>query len=208
MGGLINDWKSFHDPMNVISRPAQMGPLWMEARHISGMPINDHIWMKDPPGSSYPACIAVKCAELQSAAAGELYLRSLREAVMLHGQNIGKQEILVDVAENLAAQAPLIFDVVRFTEDLNEEAARAAFREDLRNVRYHNISRFPTLTLRRPQQKGVMIVGFRPYDVLQDALKQVAPEMKPSRDITDKESYEAYWANITESELNLVFYNV
>src|SRR6478609_7542743 len=71
MGGLLADWEKYNDPMNAVSRPSQMGPLWFEAKYISGMPIREHIWHKDPPASSYPACIAVKCAALQSAAAEE-----------------------------------------------------------------------------------------------------------------------------------------
>jgi predicted DsbA family dithiol-disulfide isomerase len=200
MGGLISDWKSFHDPMNVISRPVQMGPLWMEARHLSGMKIQDRIWMEDPPASSYPACIAVKCAELQSAAAGEKYLRALREAVMLHGQNIAGQEVLLQVAETLALQVPLIFDVVKFAEDLSVGAGRAAFRKDLQNVRYHNIGRFPSLTL-RTQKTGVIIVGYRPYNVLLEALAQVAPDLQPVQPLKDMDDYASYWSSITEREL-------
>src|SRR4051812_40504790 len=78
LGGLLQSWEAFNDPINAINRPLQMGPLWFQAKHISGMPVYDRIWIEDPPSSSYPACLAVKCAGLQSAQAEEVYLRRIR----------------------------------------------------------------------------------------------------------------------------------
>ncbi len=71
MGGLIPSWKNFHDEVNSVTRPVQLGPVWMHAGQIANMPINHLVWMKDPPASSYPARIDVKCAQLQAAALGE-----------------------------------------------------------------------------------------------------------------------------------------
>ena len=99
MGGMLPSWKNFHDEVNSVSRPVQMGPVWMHASQISGMPMDTRIWMEDAPASSYPACIAFKGAELQVAAVAELYLRLVREAIMLDGKNIAKQNVLIDIAE-------------------------------------------------------------------------------------------------------------
>src|SRR5690606_12765756 len=66
LGGMLPDWKSYNDPINTVSRPIQMGPVWTDASHLSGMPIDSLLWFYNPPESSYPACIAVKCAQLQS----------------------------------------------------------------------------------------------------------------------------------------------
>src|SRR5438309_9692359 len=52
-GGLLPGWNQFTDGLNSVSRPAQMGPIWMEAAHISGMPINNQVWIRNPPASSY-----------------------------------------------------------------------------------------------------------------------------------------------------------
>src|SRR5687768_15102586 len=51
MGGLIPSWKNFNDVTNFVSRPIQMGPVWMEASHNSGMKIESSIWAEDPPAS-------------------------------------------------------------------------------------------------------------------------------------------------------------
>ncbi|NJK94621.1 MAG: hypothetical protein HC905_06580 [Bacteroidales bacterium] len=82
MGVMIPDWNSFSDPLNDISRPAQMGPLWMQVKHTTGAEIDANLWMEDPPESSFAPCLAVKCAALQSPAAEDVLLTLLRKAVM------------------------------------------------------------------------------------------------------------------------------
>jgi len=162
MGGLLADWNTYNDPMNSVSRPSQMGPIWMEAKYVSGVRLDDRIWLRDPPASSYPACIAVKCAELQSAPAGELYLQCLREAVMLQGRNIAKPAVLLEVAHELASRAPGVFDEGQFVHHWDQHAGLEGFRNDLQLLRYHQISRFPTLTIRHSNGRGVMIVDIGP----------------------------------------------
>jgi putative protein-disulfide isomerase len=105
MAGMLPSWDAYHDTLNAVTRPVQMGPVWMHARQMSGVPINDRIWITDPPASSYPACIAVKCAEMQSRMLGEKYLYKLREAVMMNGQNIAKTEVLQSIATTLSSEA-------------------------------------------------------------------------------------------------------
>src|SRR4051794_14473222 len=57
MCGLLPGWKNYHDSVNAVSRPMQMGPVWMHAAQLSGMPVQPNIWITDPPSSSYPACL-------------------------------------------------------------------------------------------------------------------------------------------------------
>ena len=80
MGGLLPSWNQYQDSLNAISRPAQMGPVWMQASELTGVPMPHRIWVENPPVSSYPACIAVKCAMLQSPVLGELYFHYVQEA--------------------------------------------------------------------------------------------------------------------------------
>jgi putative protein-disulfide isomerase len=176
MAGMIADWDSYNDPLNMVSRPVQMGPMWRQAQHLSGMPIDDRIWVEDPPTSSYPACIAIKAAELQSAEAADLYLGRLRHAVMTQRRNIARREVLLEVANEAAAAAPDRLDVGRLRDDLEGTAARDGLREDIKEARYRGIGRFPTLTLRHPSGAGVMVVGYRPYEVLRAAIARLAPD--------------------------------
>ena len=181
MAGMIADWGSYSDPLNSVSRPLQMGPIWREAQHLAGVAVDDRIWVEDPPASSYPACLAVKAAELQSADAADLYLRRLREAVMTQRCNIARREVLVELAEELAAAAPDRLDAERLGRDLDGQAARDALREDIKEARYRGIGRFPTLTLRPPGGTGILLVGYRPYEALLCALARIAPDLASVR---------------------------
>lgn len=172
MGGLIPDWKDFSDPLNSIHKPAQMGPMWMQASHLTGRPIEDLIWIKDPPSSSYPACMAVKTAQLQSKEAGKQMLYWLSKSVMEEGKNIARTEVIAEVAEQLDDAQPELFDRDLFEKQYNGEECRQSFRKDLNQVKLNKIGRFPTLTL-SCGSKGIMITGYRPYEALLDAVKQV-----------------------------------
>ncbi|GAA0548382.1 DsbA family protein [Chitinophaga japonensis] len=173
MGGLLADWKAYHDTMNAVSKPLQMGPLWMQARQVSGQPLNDRIWFLDPPASSYPACLAVKCAGLQSARAEHLYLYYARNAVMAAGRNIAKKAVLLEAAADLETAHPGTLDLQRFEADLQQDAALALFRQDLQEVSYRNITRFPTLVIHSAGKKSVMMTGYRPYEALAQLLAQL-----------------------------------
>ena len=174
--GLLPDWKSYNDPINSVSRPAQMGPVWMQASHVSGVPIKSELWITDPPVSSYPACIAVKCAELQSRSFGEQYLQLAREAVMLNLQNISKQEVLVNIAENLAKTNPG-FTVQRFEDDLVNGAGLEAFRADWNAAQMQRIDRYPTLIFKRKNHRSILFSGYTPYESLLQAFRQIAPDL-------------------------------
>jgi putative protein-disulfide isomerase len=165
MGGLLPGWSQFADNQNSIMRPAQMGPLWMQAGEMLQMKIAHRIWVEDPPASSYPACIAVKCAELQSTEAGRHYLHLTREAVMEHGLNIAHREVLEVVASSVANNIKQ-FSFSQFIRDMENERGMDAFRKDLQEVKYRNINRFPTLVIQRPSSPGLMVTGFRPVEVL------------------------------------------
>ena len=175
MGGLIPDWTEFSDPLNSIHKPAQMGPMWMQAGHLTGRPIDDMIWISDPPSSSYPACIAVKTAQLQSPEAGKQLLFTLSEAVMANRKNIAKTDVIAEVAEDLSKNQPEVFDFGRFKEEYNGDLSRDAFRQDLQKVKLNKIGRFPTLTISSGNEQGVIITGYRPYDALLEAVRQVVP---------------------------------
>ncbi|MCT7995769.1 DsbA family protein [Laspinema olomoucense] len=199
MGGLLRDWQQFSDPLNDISRPVQMGPVWIQVRHLTGMPINEGIWVKNPPTSSYPACIAVKAASQQGPDVGESYLRRLREAVMLEGRNIAQREVLLELGAELNPE--LGFDGDRFERDLDHPDSMEAFRQDLKEMRYCGIARFPSIMLRPNSGRSLLMMGYRPYSVLRDAITQIAPDLEPQRSVTDAISYLTHWETITVPEV-------
>jgi len=172
MGGLIKDWKSYNDPFNDVSRPAQMGPLWMHASEVTSAKINYTVWNQDPPSTSYPACLAVKCAALQCIEAEEIFLHILRHGIMVRGYNISNEKVILSLAKETALRSPAIFDYSRFESDWKNQNGNDSFRKDLEKCAYHKIGRFPTLTF-TSRDKGLIIVGYRPYDVLEWTLNQL-----------------------------------
>ncbi len=198
MGGLLSDWNNFNDSINSVSRPIQMGPVWAEAKHISGMPVYDRIWMSDPPATSYTACVAVKCAGLQSTNAEEKFLRKCREELMINGVNIARQSSLFSIAEKLAAELD-DFSADKFKQDYQSGAGAEAFKDDLKEVRFKNINRFPTLKLNNKSGKAILLSGYKSYK----SLKKVFNELLhlPSGILIKQEDYQNYFGCLMEREI-------
>jgi predicted DsbA family dithiol-disulfide isomerase len=170
MGGMIPHWQSYNDPLNSVSKPIQMGPIWMHASEVTQVKMKYSIWHEDPPSSSYPASIAVKTARIQSKQAAEKYLYESRRTMMDDGMNISKPEVLLAVAKSLDGND---LDYTTFEKDWNEGNGKEAFRQDLQKAKYHSIGRFPTLTFQNSEGKGVLITGYRPHDELEKAFDHV-----------------------------------
>lgn len=201
VGVLIRDWKTFRDPINDVHRPVQMGPVWIHCGVVTGMPVQPTIWVHDPPHSSWPACLAVRTAGLQSPSAADLYLRRLRESVMAEGQNIGRDDVLVAIARSLAAERPEVLDFHRFARDFESRAARAALDDDVRETRYLGVNRFPCLALRRSGAAPVWLAGWRPWHVLIASVRTYVPDLGPERRPPSNEGYTRYWSGAREQEL-------
>ena len=170
MCGMIADWSSYSDPLNNVNEPCEMGSVWRKAKDETGVSINDEVWQNDPPCSSYPSCLAVKTAGLQSAAAEEKMLQQLRDAVMVKGLNIAREDVLAEVANQVADRNPA-FDLDRFKKDYNSPQSRNALKHDLKVVKNSDIGRFPTLTLDKDGFETVKVTGYIPYETLAESLK-------------------------------------
>jgi hypothetical protein len=102
MCGLIPDWQSYNHPLNSVSRPIQMGPVWMHASEVTQ---KYSIWFDDPLSSSYPACIAVKTVGLQSKSLAADYRHEIRRALMQKGVSISRRQSLFQIAEEMVPHA-------------------------------------------------------------------------------------------------------
>jgi len=170
MAGLLPSWNHFSDALNSISKPKHMGPEWMHAKVVSGTHINNQIWITDPPASSFPACIAVKCAGLQSKEAEDKYLYLLQKAIMIDSMNIARTSVLLDVA----AAMPGTFDLLSFREDLFNDRGKEAFRRDMQECKYLGITRLPTFVFRRAGRPSLMVSGYQSYKALKKAYGTLA----------------------------------
>ena len=104
---------------------------------------------------------------------------------MTEGRNVARADVLIELAEDLVTRDPAVadLDLDRFRSDLAGDAALAAFRADFQETRYHEIGRFPTLILRGPADPSIMIVGYRPYEILCRAIHELAPELVPPTEV-------------------------
>jgi putative protein-disulfide isomerase len=197
-GGLIPSWDNFIDETNAVSRPAQMGPVWFHAEKVSGMPMAHKLWAIDPPASSFPACIAVKCVSIQSLAAGERYLRLLREACMIHGANIAKKDVLIRVAEPVVSFEPS-FDMDVFQNDLTGINGRQLLRSDLEVTKQWEVTRMPTLII-RSDDKTIRVSGVKSYATLERAVTTLRRDLAEIPHETDVEAYRQHWSGVLEAE--------
>jgi putative protein-disulfide isomerase len=175
MCGMIPDWKSYNDPMNSVSKPIQMGPVWMHAAEVTQVKMKHSIWFEDPPSSSYPSCIAVKTAALQSEAAADKLLSLIRKALMEEGKNVSRQEVLFELAAQIDGDN---FNLGKFLNDWKEQKGIGAFRDDVKTAKFHNIGRYPTLTFTNKKGQGMMITGYRPYETLRDSFLFASAELR------------------------------
>ncbi len=203
MGGLVADAERFEDPVNSVHRPAQWAPQWFEVHKKTGMPLDEKLWLDQPPDSSYPACVAIKAIQRQDPDLAERCLRRLREAAMVRGIDIARREHLEQIVGRVEG-----VDFSEFRRDF-EGAAREDFREDLRDVRYRELGRFPALLFETGEQRRageggsekLLTVGWRPFDVLCEAVEQIAPGVEPVRETGDPVEMLEAWGRAAAPEV-------
>lgn len=128
------------------------------------------------PATSYPACLAVKCAGRQGEEVGALYLLAVRTAAQ-QGRDLTQPAGLLAVAGELAAQAPTVFDAAVFGRDMAAHAGAAALLDDARQARQHGIGVYPAIVVVRDNGAGKVLAGHWSYDALLQALAQLAPDL-------------------------------
>ncbi|MBX0286850.1 DsbA family protein [Halomicroarcula sp. F28] len=173
MGGLVEDFDSFYDAANDISKPSDVAPHWEEASERHGMPVDTSVFETDPAESTYPASIAFVAARQQDRRDGQRYLRALREAYTTQARNVSRRGEQVALAERVG------LDVAAFERALEDGTAREQFETDLARTREAGVRAFPTYRVSGPEGERVA-AGFQSYDQLQAALGEVAPELDRS----------------------------
>lgn len=187
MGGLVEDFESFHDATNDISKPTQVAPHWEEASERHGMPVDVSVWTGETtPRSTYPANTAYKAAEFQGTTIAHRYLRRLREAVATEGKNLEKRAVLVELANESG------LDVERFEQDLESGQAKEAFKEDVRYARVNGVRGFPTFHIEHIDTgEDRWLHGYRPFSTFESVFEEITPDLKteeprPLRDFLAK----------------------
>ncbi|GAA3783571.1 DsbA family protein [Flavobacterium ginsengiterrae] len=171
MGGLLPDW-SYNS--GGISKPSDVAHHWDEASLYYEMPIDGNVWLEDPLDSSYPSCIAMKAAQIQSKEKAIQFMRILRENLYLEKKNIAKWENIADAAKTAN------LDIERLKTDYDGDAKKL-FEDDLSLARKLGVRGFPTFFFSDGNNNQLTVYGSKPFASYENALLALYPEAKKKK---------------------------
>ncbi|MBL7953243.1 MAG: DsbA family protein [Flavobacteriales bacterium] len=169
MGGLLPSWDGFNG--GGITKPSDVAGHWDEVSPHYRMPIIGDVWLEDPLPSSYPPSVAFKAAALQDHGKALIFLRRLREQVLMEKKNITKWPVIAEAAT--FAQ----LDTARLHADFTG-AGNALFQADLTLARSLGVRGFPTFIFSNAEGGRQQVYGARPYAHFEAAVKAMKPDVK------------------------------
>jgi putative protein-disulfide isomerase len=162
MGGLLKNWAEY-DGTHIRS-PKDVGKHWDEVGEKYKVPISAGIWEDAPLISSYPACIAVKSAQLTSPEHAETFLRSMRELLFVGMYDINSPNVIEKAAIMSGISPAPLFD--------NMQAAKTTFNEDMQFAKLLGIRVLPTFILEISGNVEILR-GYQTYDSLLAAIMRL-----------------------------------
>lgn len=168
MGGLLPSWDVYNS--GGISKPSDVAGHWNDVSPHYRMPIIGDVWLEDPLPSSYPPSIAFKAAELQDHAKALVFLRRMREQVLVEKKNITRWPVIQEAA--LFAG----LDTARLRTDFHG-AAPALFQADLTLARSLGVRGFPTFIFSNDAGARQVVYGARTYAQFGTAVKALKPDV-------------------------------
>ena len=166
MGGLLESWNGFADVKNGIAQPADVASLEEVGEH-SRMPIDGSIWNDNPIKSSYIPSRVFKIVQKQDEKLATVFLRRAREAVFAFNQNIGEEQVLIEIVNQLG------LDGKEIVMEANLPEGQQLLNEDFALARKLGARAFPTIIIVNEENKGVRIVGARPLESYVNGLREV-----------------------------------
>lgn len=171
MGGMIEKWENDGSGNGNNSWSAvDVAKYWRELGDYSRMVIDGRIWLDEPIQSSYPSSQVFEIVRRDYPEQASLFLRKLRESVMMWNEDISNPDILKGILESIDLDAETIL------EDAESFEGRMLLKGDLALTRSLTVTGFPTLVLINEDNAGVKVVGAQSLDALVSALKQALPE--------------------------------
>ncbi|MFD1040557.1 DsbA family protein [Virgibacillus byunsanensis] len=179
MGGLLEKWHDGPiDPANGIYKPADVAGHWREVGEYSRMPIDGTLMIDNPVQSSYPPSRVFKVIQKNhnDALAFE-YLRRAREALFAFNQNISDESVMIEIVNKIGLDGEAILN------EAEQPIGQQLLNEDFDLTRSLGARGFPTIIMTNEENKGVKIVGGRPFEYYVEGLKQVlnVEELKPKQ---------------------------
>lgn len=171
LGGMIEKWEKFGgDSANGISKSADVAQHWREIGDYTRMVIDGRIWLDEPIDSSYPSSQAYLIVQRDYPELAKVFLRKLRETVMMWNQDISKRDVLESILEEMSLDSEGILDEAESFE------GRMLMNSDLSLAQALTATGFPTVVMVNQNNQGVKVVGAQSLDALVETLQQVLPE--------------------------------
>ena len=179
MGGLLEKWHDGPiDPANGIYKPADVAGHWREVGEHSRMPIDGSLMVDNPVQSSFPPSRVFKVIQKNHDDKTAFdYLRRAREALFAFNQNISDKSVMIDIVNKLDLDGETIVN------EAEQEIGQQLLNEDFGLAGRLGARGFPTIIMVNEENKGVKIVGGRPFEYYVDGLKQVLglEELQPKQ---------------------------
>ncbi len=168
MGGLLEKWHDGPiDPANGIYKPADVAGHWREVGEYSRMPIDGSLMIDNPVQSSFPPSRVFKVIQKNhSDTLAFEYLRRAREALFVCNQNISDTTVMIEVVNKLGLNGEAI------VKEAEQPIGHQLLNEDFALTRSLGARGFPTIIMINEENKGVKIVGGRPFEYYVDGLKR------------------------------------
>lgn len=179
MGGLLEKWGDGPvDPANGINGPQDVAGHWREVGEYTRMPIDGTLWLDNPVQSSYPPSRVYNVIKKNhNEGLAYEYLRRAREAVFAFNQNIADKSVMIEIVNHLRLDGETI------VSEAEQPIGQQLLNEDFSLARSLGVRGFPTIIMINEENKGVKIVGGRPFEYYVAGLKQIlnVDELQPKQ---------------------------
>ncbi|WP_028390202.1 DsbA family protein [Bacillus cihuensis] len=177
MGGLLESWDGFADVANGIGGPADVAGHWREVGEHSRMPIDGSLFLTNPIQSSYPPSRVFKIIQQKDENLAKTFLRRAREAVFAFNQNIGEEQTLIDLVNQMGLDGESI------VKEAELPVGQQLLDQDFALARSLGVRGFPTIIMVNEENKGVKIVGARPLEFYVNGLEQVLAKQPQAQSV-------------------------
>ena len=171
MGGMIEKWENFGgENTDGITDAIEIAKHWRELGDYTRMVIDGRVWLDEPVKSSYPSAQVYEIVRRDYPEKERIFLRKLRENVMLWNQDISKEMVLKTMLDEMDMDAEKVWN------DSDSFDGRMLLNGDLSLAQSLTVTAFPTVVLINEKNQGIKVVGAQAYDALVEALTQIVPE--------------------------------
>jgi len=149
MGGMadrISHWRQAYD----VSEDKALKSWINDSISITGVPVDPDFIVKSSAESSWPACEAVKAAELQNKELAAKFFRKLMEAIQLKAEDVSDEDVYLPIANEIG------LNPAQLRKDISSEKAAKLFGRDREEM---NVNFLTLVVTNRQTKKSKVIEG-------------------------------------------------